>query len=217
VAAGEVIRFSARGTLTRRIRDVEGAVGRDQLTEMEPGPWLERVSAVQKPSAETEREISELYQRAYPRLVGLLTAMSGSYGDAEEVAQEAYLRALARWTQVRGLDDPEAWVRLVAVRLLISRRRRVLRGFKVSRLLESRHPGPTAAPGPDRLAVAQALAQISLDHRAVAVLHYYLDMSIEEIAKELSIPAGTVKSRLSRARKNLAPLLTERTETAPHA
>lgn len=183
----------------------------------EPRSQSGRVRSVQPPSVESQREVSELYRCTCPRLVGLLTAMSGSRGDAEEVAQEAYLKTLAHWAEVRRMDNPESWVRLVAVRLLISRRRRVLRGIKVSRLLESRHPVTSDSPGPDRLAVAHALAQISLDQRAVAVLHYYLDMSIDDISKELAIPMGTVKSRLSRARKNLAPLLTEQTETTPHA
>jgi hypothetical protein len=60
--------------------------------------------------------------------------------------------------------------------------------------------------------VRQALAQLSTDHRAVLVLHEMCDLSVEQIAAQLRIPTGTVKTRLMRGRAALAALLTDPAE-----
>ena len=60
----------------------------------------------------------EVYAACYGRLVGLLTLAAGSQAEAEDVVQEAFIRLLLRWERVCRYDDPEAWVRRVAFRLL---------------------------------------------------------------------------------------------------
>ena len=64
--------------------------------------------------------------------------------------------------------------------------------------------------GPDHVAIVTALAQVDRDQREAVVLHYLADLGVAEIAAELGIPEGTVKSRLSRARVRLADLLDEK-------
>ena len=66
--------------------------------------------------------------------------------------------------------------------------------------------------GPEHVAIVSALGQVDPDHREVVVLHYLADLGTAAIAEELGIPEGTVKSRLSRARARLAPLLDESEE-----
>ena len=61
----------------------------------------------------------------------------------------------------------------------------------------------------DALALAQALRALSLPHRQVLVLHHLLGLSVEEVARELAIPVGTVKARLVRGRRALARRLAE--------
>jgi RNA polymerase sigma-70 factor (ECF subfamily) len=82
----------------------------------------------------------------------------------------------------------------------------------VVRRYEARVPGPQAPVevGPDHVAIVSALAQVDRHHREVVVLHYLADLGIAEIAVELGIAEGTVKSRLSRARERLAELLDEK-------
>jgi RNA polymerase sigma-70 factor (ECF subfamily) len=159
--------------------------------------------------------VAELYARACPRLVGLLICIGASRGDAEEIAQDAYVKLLTRWERVRSFDDPEAWVRSVAVRMLISRMRRA----RVARLGLARLGGRHTLqppPSPDTVDVVTALRTLSPAHRAVVVLHHALDLSVEQVAAELDVPVGTVKSRLARARAALAPLLDDE-EIAHHA
>jgi RNA polymerase sigma-70 factor (ECF subfamily) len=154
-----------------------------------------------------ELAVEQLYAASYARLVGVTTLAAGSRAEAEDAVQEAFLRLLRRWDQVATYDDPEAWVRAVAFRLLSNRARKVRNGIRaVARL-----PGPRdhTAPDADRVDVLRALAALSLQQRQVVVLHYLVGLSVQEISTALSLPVGTVKSRLSRSRDALAPLLTE--------
>ena len=148
--------------------------------------------------------VAELYALTCPRLIGLLTSIGGSRADAEEVAQDAYVKLLGRWESVRHYDDPEAWVRRVAIRMLISRMRRAKVARAVLPRLGRRDDVPAAT---DEVELSALLNTLSPAHRAVVVLHYVLDLPVEEIAEDLGVPPGTVKSRLSRARAALEPML----------
>jgi RNA polymerase sigma-70 factor, ECF subfamily len=171
---------------------------------MEPDRALSRDTSV-----ETD-EVAALYARAFPSLVGLLTAIGGNRADAEEVAQEAFVRLLEHWGKVRDYADPEAWLRTVAVRVLVSRQRRRQVAARGLAVLGRRATTalPAAGPGHD-VELEEALAGLPVDQRAVLVLHHLHDLSVAEVAELLHVPAGTVKSRLSRARAALAPLLAD--------
>ncbi|MEU6220365.1 sigma factor, partial [Streptomyces sp. NPDC047022] len=70
----------------------------------------------------TEDEFDLFYTAAYPRLVGQLYALTGSHAEAQDVVQEAFIRAWDRRSSVlNGERDPEAWIRTVAHRLAMSR------------------------------------------------------------------------------------------------
>lgn len=147
---------------------------------------------------------AELYAACYPRLVGILALAAGSRTEAEDVVQEAFARLVPRWSSVGQYDDPEAWVRKVAFRMLSHRFRQIRRiGHPGSPRDDAISPPPDSA----RLDVARALATLPLAQRQVVVLHYLLDRPVAEVAADLGIAVGTVKSRLSRARAALAPLL----------
>ena len=171
----------------------------------EPTRRLTRVSKV-NPDYDG---LAELYAASCPGLIGYLTVLGGNRADAEEVAQEAFVRLLEHWPRVAQYDDPRAWVRQVATRMLISRaRRRTVARLGLRRL--DVQPTTESAPE-DRLDLAAALRRLPIGWRAVVLLHHVDDLPVEEIAAQLRIPVGTVKSRLSRARAALAPLVSEGT------
>lgn len=150
--------------------------------------------------------LAAFYAASCPRIVAVVTLVGGDPAEAQDVVQEAFVRLIPRWPVVGSYDDPEAWVRKVALRLLSNR-------FRQRRWLA---PSSSAAvdrelppAGDARLDVLRALARLPLTQRQVVVLHYLYDLSIETVADELGIPVGTVKSRLSRSRAVLAPLLRE--------
>jgi RNA polymerase sigma-70 factor (ECF subfamily) len=80
---------------------------------------------VSDPSGQRAATPADLYAGCYRRLVGVVALAAGSRAEAEDVVQEAFVRVLTCWTRIQGYDDPEAWVRQVAFRLLSNRRRRL--------------------------------------------------------------------------------------------
>ena len=154
---------------------------------------------------EDDEELRDFYASTYARLVGTLALAAGSRAEAEEVVQEAFVRLLSRWDSVRSYDDPEAWVRLVAFRLLSNRLRRARNA--ASALLRLRSEPSMSHPAGDRADVLAALRALPLAQRQVVVLHHMYDLPVETVAHQLGVSSGTVKSRLSRARAALAPLL----------
>jgi RNA polymerase sigma-70 factor (ECF subfamily) len=144
------------------------------------------------------------YQDAYARLVRQLWAVTGSRQDAEDVVQEAFVRAAARWGRVGAYDLPEAWVRQVAIRLASNELRRVRRGLTaLLRLQPVQHDGPSE----DRPALVTALRDLPLRYRQVLVLHYLVDLPVQQVAVELGLPQGTVTTQLARGRLALAQRL----------
>ncbi|HEY5016115.1 MAG TPA: sigma factor [Streptosporangiaceae bacterium] len=99
-------------------------------------------------------EFGEFYAANYGRIVAMIAGLLGDRHEAEDVAQEAFARALTRWSRLAGYELPEAWVRRVALRIAIdsSRRRRRARAT-AARLEASSGGGPGGArPGrPPRL------------------------------------------------------------------
>jgi RNA polymerase sigma-70 factor (ECF subfamily) len=157
--------------------------------------------------------IGELYHGCYRRLVAQVYAFTTDLGEAQDVVQEAFARALARPGGLDDVENPEAWLRTVALNVVRRRWRRrrlldtiLLRDRPVARLV-------TPGPEPDSADLRGALAAIAPPFREVIVLHYLADLPVDEVAALLEVPVGTVKSRLSRARAALAGLLDDyRTE-----
>jgi RNA polymerase sigma-70 factor (ECF subfamily) len=152
-------------------------------------------------------ELEGVYHACYRRLVTQLYAFTTDLTEAQDVVQEAFARAAARPGGFIGIDNPEAWLRTVAVNVVRRRWRRrklldliLLRERAVQRHVE-------AGPSPERTDLTEALDAIPRTYREVIVLHYYADLSVEEISAALGVPGGTVKSRLSRGRAALAQRL----------
>jgi RNA polymerase sigma-70 factor (ECF subfamily) len=153
-------------------------------------------------------DLSELYDASYGRLVAQLYALCGDMATAEDAVQDAFVTALRKSRELTRVHSPEAWIRTVAV----NRLRAGWRHAAVTRRLQPKVPGPQVPVevGPHHVALVAALARLDFDQRLVVVLHHVADLGVEEIAAQLGIPEGTVKSRLSRARTRLAELLDER-------
>ena len=77
-------------------------------------------------------EFEGFYQASYGRIVALLLGVPGERQKAEDAAQEAFARALARWPRLSSYEVPEAWVRRVALRLAVDSGRRWRRGLRLS-------------------------------------------------------------------------------------
>jgi RNA polymerase sigma factor (sigma-70 family) len=152
-----------------------------------------------------EELVGEVFQTSYRRLVTQLYAVTGDRVEAEDAVQEAFARAVASGERWREVVNPEGWLRTVALNVVRTRVRRT-RLFSV---LSRRIGAPAEVPGisEDHLLLVGAMRRLTARQREVLALHYFADLSVADIAVELGVPEGTVKTRLKRARDALGALL----------
>lgn len=156
----------------------------------------------------TPDEFDGLYAACAQRLVAQVAMLTGDMGEAQDAVQEAFVRA---WNHRQHVDvgaGAEGWVRTTALRLAVSRWRRVRRT-----VLGAATPDPqVAGPTPDHVALVAAMRRLPAAQREALALHYFCDLSVEDVARETGAPVGTVKARLSRGRSALAVALGDQTE-----
>lgn len=129
------------------------------------------VGSMSTDRGDADGAVRDLYERTYSRLVGVVAvAAAGNRGEAEDVVQEAFARLLRDAARITEYDDPEAWVRMVAFRVLSNRRRKVRNGVRaVLRLGRALDVQP---PTGDRIDVSAALQTLPAGQRTVVVLHH---------------------------------------------
>ncbi|WTR12889.1 RNA polymerase sigma factor [Streptomyces sp. NBC_00138] len=145
-----------------------------------------------------ERAASELFAALYPRLAGWVRRLVDDDGTAHEIASEAFTRLWARWTKV---DEPSGFLYVTAANLVRDHWRRTereRRALRRARTEEAVKRPPDADPSV-RLLVQSLPERL----RNPALLHYYADLPIREVAALLGRNEGTVKSDLHAARELL--------------
>ena len=149
--------------------------------------------------------LAQLHQRYYPELVRLAFALTGDWSLAEELAQEAFVRAWRSWGSIRRQQSAPAYLRATVVNLARTSLRRRLREVRAWRdVATPRQAEATVSPD-----VLYALASLPHRKRACVVLRYYLDLSKADTAAALGVSVGTVKSQTARALQRLRPLLAD--------
>ena len=144
--------------------------------------------------------LEAVFRREYARLVALARLLVDRQVEAEEIVQEAFVRALAGWERLEQREDPLPYVRRTVVNLSRDglRRRRTVRRAAVPAI------GPAAAADvgvvldEDQRELAAALRSLPERQRECVVLRYLLDLSTAETATTLGITGGSVKTHLSR-------------------
>ncbi len=163
-------------------------------------------------TTEPDALLRALHDAHADRLRRYVLRLTGDTGLAQDVVQETLLRAW-RHPEVLERDDDaaRAWLFTVARHLVVDDRRsaRRQREVAVENLPERPQDDATQAVL-DTWLVADALAGLSPEHRAVVVGAYYRGRSVAELAQDQGVPAGTVKSRLHYALRALRLSLQER-------
>lgn len=166
-----------------------------------------RNDAVAAPAAivmSSALDFDELYREHYPRLTRAL-ALAGARDAAEDLAQEAMARTLAKWRRVRKGTNPAGYVYTTAFRLLQRHQRRV---GPVARAEDPSVAGPEAATVTN-VVLAQTLDAMPPARRAVAALCISLGWSTDEAAAALGIAPSTARVQLHNAREDLHRALDE--------
>lgn len=154
-------------------------------------------------------DFAQFYAAQFHGITLQVFAYTGDLPLAQDIAQEAFTRAVIRWERVRSYDDPAAWVRRVAFNLAASRWRHLR---VASAYLKRQRAEHVEGPSPDRVALARALATLPDRHRRAVILHYLADLSVADIARQENVSANTVKSWLHRGRAQLAAELGDQRE-----
>ncbi len=156
------------------------------------------------------REFRQLYRRYQSRVRSTLYQLCGAAG-VDDLVQEVFLKA---WKGLPKLKQPEQfsqWLYRIAWNVAMDQRRTYARDRNqlqtLGELLDTSPPDVALIHLHYQDLVQQGLAQLSLDHRAVLVLHDLEELPQKEVASILEIPVGTVKSRLFHARAQMRQFL----------
>ena len=160
-----------------------------------------------------------LFNKYQKRVYNLIYRMVGNEQDAADLTQEVFVRVYNSLHNLKSEVAFLAWVRTVATNICRDHFRKIGRTIKTNSLDEkfsldegkvereiadwSSNPEQVFEKKDLRNSVQKAISSLSEEHRTVIVLHHIESMDVQDIAKQLGIPVGTVKSRLARAREDL--------------
>lgn len=154
-------------------------------------------------AASHREEIAAFCDREYPRLVGALSLYCGDGGLAEELAQEALVTAIDKWSRVRRARSPGAYVHRIGMNVA----HRWFRRRAAEQRAVVRAAGGTAGEGDadvaGQVAVREAVAGLPHRQRRCVVLRFYLGYSVAEVAEMLGTTRGSVAALTYRALSGL--------------
>ena len=157
----------------------------------------------------SDEAFEALFRRYWPLAWQWAYAVTGNRARADDLAQEAFARAIAALPRFDAERPFRPWLKRILLNAGIDELRRLrskdlpLDWFEDRRLLESEDDALESDE------FVQAVRSLQPARRAVIVLHYWLDLSADEIADRMEIPYGTVASRLSRGLADLRLALEE--------
>ncbi len=143
------------------------------------------------------REFEAKYDEYGAMVYRLAMVYLGCHADAEDVAQEAFLRLLYRAPEFTSAEHEKRWLLRVTVNLC----RDCLKGFWRKRAVALEEDYPTAEP--ESFSVADAVVRLPEKYKAPIHLHYYEGYSVDEISEILGLSRSAVKMRMKRGRDML--------------
>lgn len=146
----------------------------------------------------TRDEAAAFYAAERPRLVAGLSLYVGDRTIAEELVQEAFLRAFQRWERVARLDSPGGWTWRVALNLANSRLRRLAAERWARQRMDGVETVVVDGDTAEAVAVRRAVAALPSRQRAALVLRYFLDLTVDEAADRMDVSADAIRSLTKR-------------------
>ena len=162
-----------------------------------------------------EVEFADFVHATGTQLFRTAVLLCGDHHLAEDLTQTTYAKVFAKWSKVRRADSPTAYARTILLNTFLSHRR--LRRSSERPVDEMPDRGHDDHDPTVRIDLLRALGTLSAGDRAVLVLRYWEDRSVEETAGMLGLSAGAVRTRSSRAlarlRERIEPSLMPTTQT----
>jgi RNA polymerase sigma-70 factor, ECF subfamily len=157
------------------------------------------------------RNFDEFFRESYDLTVKGLVLDGTRMDDAHDAAQEAFVRAYARWWRVGHYKEPVAWVRRVAVNVVRDQHRhRTVRENSLPKLAAEPMTVPAKGDAESVEGLDEALALLPPQQRKAVDLYYGAGFSTEEAATRMGISPGAFRFHLSRARRSLKPRMAEK-------
>ncbi|MEV0329442.1 SigE family RNA polymerase sigma factor [Micromonospora echinospora] len=158
----------------------------------------------------SDHEYTEYVTARLPALHRLAYALCGDADEADDLVQEAATRLYQRWSKVSRAERVDAYVRTVVVRLFLDGKRRGWWRVRLSAAPPDPPPVSGDAGIEDRTVLRAALTRVPPRQRAVLVLRFLHDLSVDEVAHTLGCSAGTVKSQTAHGLAAMRRLLGDR-------
>jgi RNA polymerase sigma-70 factor (ECF subfamily) len=148
------------------------------------------------------RTVQGLVEENYSALYRYAYRLSGAAADAEDLTQEAFCKAQARFAQLRDPSRARPWLFSILRNAYLHRLRaeRHARCVSLDDVGDLPEPSPEALPDVDPEQLQQALNELSEVYRTPLILYYFGEFSYREIAEQMDLPIGTVMSKLARAK-----------------
>ncbi len=159
---------------------------------------------MQPPKAVAVASISsfdDFYRQHYGRLTGALRLACNDPGSAEELAQDAFLKAFTKWSHVQEHPNPEGWLFVTGINL--ARRRWRLHGRRMHLNLDEQRVGIQDEPTTDNAELLAALRRLPKTQRTAVIARHVLGYSGEEAAQLLGMSPGSFRVTLHRAVSSL--------------
>ena len=202
--AGAALTTTAAGRVPSAVQTQGGPVGTEAGAETGPYATVTSGTGARRALAE------QLFAANYPKLAGWVRRLVNDDETAHEIASEAFVRLLSKWTSPDRLDNPQSYLYMIATHLVrdywrkTERERRALRSVTAN---TDREPYSDPAQEVDVRELIQALPSRL---REPFLLHYYAGFGVREISVLLKRPEGTIKADLYHARTRLKEALAER-------
>ncbi|MFG2047815.1 SigE family RNA polymerase sigma factor [Micromonospora sp. NPDC048935] len=153
-----------------------------------------------------DAEYTECVRVGLPQWRRTAYLMCGDWHQGDDIVQRVLTELYRNWSRARRAGNLNALVRTMLMRRLIDERRRGWARVLITDLLPER-PAPAAPDATERLDLVAALRQVAPRQRAVLVLRFFQDLSVEETAQALGCAPGTVKSQTAKGLVTLRGLL----------
>ena len=164
-------------------------------------------------AAGSREAFDELVRRHQAAIVTLVRVLTSGRGEADDLAQEAFVRAWKSLRSFRGQSTFRTWLHRVAINVVRTSQSRQGRFVRMFTRVADNTPEPESADEPvdaslaRRQVIDRALATLPDELRVAVTLRDLQGLDYKEIAEALDVPIGTVESRIFRARQRLRPLL----------